>query len=101
MSQFREGLSYIPEHMQEGMVDYITRGLRPGGFLSAVLSNDLMGALEKADYLNSTRIRQYGYYLFNYAPMGCYGSVENFNNWIKRGGLEGFAKEGGYDASST
>lgn len=83
--------SGLPNHMQEGMRRYIEQGVRPGDFLSAVLSNDLMQALGKADTINSRLLWEYGNFLYNEAPAWSFGSTERFENWIKMGGLAGGA----------
>jgi hypothetical protein len=75
----------------EGLALYITHGIEPGSFLSAVLTNDLMGALGRADDQNVRLLREYGMILYNDSPSGCYGSPERFAAWIKAGGLNGMA----------
>ncbi len=35
----------VPEHLQQGLVDYLVSGLRPGDFLCAVLANDLQHSI--------------------------------------------------------
>ena len=39
----------IPEHLQAGILRYVEHGVQPGGFLTAVLNNDLLGAFRRAD----------------------------------------------------
>lgn len=80
---------YVPDYMIPGMARYIVHGKRPGHFLSCFLSNDLMGALSRADDLNKRQFWQYGNFLYNYAPTGCFGSPEKFEDWIKSGGMKG------------
>jgi hypothetical protein len=85
-----EGLKrLIPDYMWNGMVHYMVFGDRPGDFLSAVLRNDLMGALKQADSVNMKRIDDYGAFLYNYAPAGSFGSEEHFSNWIAHRGCVG------------
>ena len=79
----------LPEHMQDGMRLYIERGIEGGGFLTAVLCNDLMGALGKADSINRHALFDYGNFLYNEAPASCYGSPEKVAAWVARGGLQG------------
>ena len=54
MCEYKVGLTKygVPSHMHEGIVAYIETGRPVGGFLTALLSNDLMGALGKADLQN-------------------------------------------------
>jgi len=82
-------LAMLPEYMQGGMKRYIEHGYRPGDFLTAVLSNDLMEAYSRADDVNAAAMRQYVLYLYNYTPTGCWGSPEKVDAWIEKGGLLG------------
>jgi hypothetical protein len=79
----------LPEHMREVMQLWVERGIDPGDFLMAVLRNDLMGALGKADSTNIDRLKDYGMFLYNEVPSGCFGSLENVSAWMERGGLLG------------
>lgn len=81
--------SSLPCYMQDGMRLYVEHGILPGGFLTAVLSNDLMGALGKADDINLHALPAYGRFLYNNAPCGCYGSLQAVASWCKAGGLNG------------
>lgn len=72
---------FIPDYMQGGLKRWIEHGIVPGRFLCAVLQNDLVEAVGRADDLNSQLLPQYIKYLWNYAPSGCFGSVEKFNDW--------------------
>lgn len=83
----------IPEHCREGMHDYIMNGIRPGGFLCAVLSNNLIDAFARADSINSARLEDYAKFLSNYAPQECYGSPETVDLWCKLGGINGMEKK--------
>ena len=69
--------------MQDGMRRYIERGIEGGSFLMAVLENDLMGALGKADRINLSRLHDYGTFLYNNAPSVCFGSREKVSAYIK------------------
>lgn len=79
----------VPEHCQGGLVRYIVHGIPPGSFLLAVLTNDLMGALGKADEVNRDALHAYGSFLYNDAPADCHGSPAKVAAWIKRGGMVG------------
>lgn len=84
-----EYLDMIPAHMVDGMVRYIVNGVPPGGFLRALLGNDFMGAMRKADDVNIHALPMYARFLMNGAPIGAYGSPENVKDWIAQGGLKG------------
>lgn len=77
-----EGLQrHVPLHMQQSIVRYICMGGETGHFLRALLSNDLMRAFDRADETNSDAMRDWVQFLYNYAPTGCWGSVENYEAW--------------------
>ena len=79
----------LPEHMVEGVVAYVMKGLPPGSFLESVLSNDFMEAAGRADHINQGRLRDYADFLYNDAPRSCWGSPEAYAEWIKQGGANG------------
>ena len=81
--------AYLPEHMVEGFMRYVVDGIEPGGFLTAVLSNDLMETLNRADRINSRRLGDYALVLYNYSPGACFGSRKHVEAWVKMGGLNG------------
>lgn len=92
MPNYLDHLIMLPEHMRDGMQRYIEHGIPPGSFLAAVLSNDLRGAYERADYINQLVIGDYLRYLYSYAPQGCWGSPKSYHAWIEQGGLKGRGK---------
>ncbi len=75
--------SGLPEHMQDAMQRYIERGIEPGSFLMAVLCNDLMGAMGRADAINAERLKDFCGFLYNEVPGGCHGSPKAVSAWIK------------------
>jgi hypothetical protein len=74
----------LPEHMQDGARRYVEDGTKPGDFMVAVLSNDLVGALERADPINAARIHDWAIWLKWEAPGNCWGSSEKVAAWINR-----------------
>lgn len=83
MPDYLTKLDTLPEHMRYGMQAWIEHGRdsHPGSFLTAILSNDFMGAIGRADEENIRALRNYAVYLYSYAPAGCFGSVQNFLSW--------------------
>ena len=79
----------IPDYMQDGLRRYIEKGVPPGHFLTAVLSNNLRETFARADDVNRHRVWNYLKYLYNGAPAGCWGTPDKVNQWIKVGGLNG------------
>jgi hypothetical protein len=82
----------IPPHMQEGVHNYVMHGVPFGGFLTAVFSNDLMGAAVKTDDKNLARLADWTRFLYNYVPSRSYGSPERVAAWIESGGVVGQRK---------
>lgn len=80
--RIEDHLHLIPEHMRDAVRRYYFDGIAPGSFLTAVLSNDLMGALGKADDENITALPQYGAFLYNYVPADSFGSPERVKQWL-------------------
>jgi len=68
-------------HAGKSLWRWIERGTSPGGFLTAVLCNDLAKAVSKADDRNVELIPNYVRLLYNHAPMDCWGDDETVDNW--------------------
>lgn len=79
----------LPHHMRDAMQRYVEHGIAPGSFLTAVLSNDLMGAMGRADDINRASLYDYAVFLRSNAPIGCWGSPQHVEDWIAEGGLNG------------
>jgi hypothetical protein len=71
----------IPGYMHRGLACYISAGRPVGDFMNAVLCNDLKKACNHADENNKHVLWDYVYFLFNHAPMVCWGSVESVQAW--------------------
>jgi len=79
----------VPLYMVDGLKRWIERGIYPGSFLTAVIENDLFAALSNADETNINALPAYGYFFYNEAPHGCYGSKKIAKAWHEAGGLNG------------
>lgn len=77
----------IPERMREPARRYVERGIIPGDFLQAVLSDSLTQAFGRADAGNKARMDDYVMWLYNDIPGACWGSRERIEEWAKTGGL--------------
>jgi hypothetical protein len=67
----------------EGLTSFMVHGVPPGDFLRAVLKNDLMGAMGKADEQNRNDIFEICKFVYNEMPHTCHGSAEAVDEWIK------------------
>lgn len=82
----------VPEHLRSGLQLYIERGLPPGHFLTAVLENDLMEAMGRADEISRAGLFTLCQFLYCYAPRGCHGSRLKVYEWVKHSGLDGIER---------
>ena len=76
----------IPEYMAGGMARYLLQGIPSGDFLTAVLENNLMEAIGRADQENMRNLPAYVSFLYNETPSNCFGSHKIVNEWIKTRG---------------
>jgi hypothetical protein len=71
---FNEWAEKIPDYTLEALQRYFEYGLPPGSFLTAVLQNDLMGALAKADEYNKEALQDICSLVYWEFPEQAYGS---------------------------
>jgi hypothetical protein len=74
----------IPDYMMESINEYVKNGCPMGHFLTAVFSNDLFKSFGRADEQNTFLLPVYVSYIYNECPLGCHGSMEIVENWIKK-----------------
>lgn len=67
---------------KESLIRYRDHGIEPGGFLSAVLENDLMGALGRADSYNRATIFQITQFVYNDMPSISWGSRKIVKSYL-------------------
>lgn len=77
----------LPKHMQESTRAYIEHGIKPSGFLYAVLTNNLVEAAMRADHVNQMYLFQWADWLYNECPTVAWKTEENISNWIKQKGM--------------
>lgn len=63
---------------------YINDGIPPGGFLTAVIQNDLKMAVSRADLDNQACLVAIVRLLYNHAPAGCWGRTGAVEDWCRR-----------------
>lgn len=73
----------VPEHTQGALARYVEDRLPPGGFLEAVLTNDLLRAVSRADTWNKAALADIVRFVYNRCPAGCHGSRENYEAWLR------------------
>lgn len=79
----------VPFHLQGGLKRYFEEHVRPGGFLVAVLSNDLREAVTRGSRESLAGLGFVMAYLIACAPSECWGSAEAVNAWVGKRGAAG------------
>lgn len=73
----------VPESLRGGLIRYLLGGIIPGGFLTAVLTNDLRTAVTLASPVEHLlALPAIVRFLHNEAPSTCAGSPELVGAWI-------------------
>ena len=73
----------LSDYMQEAIENYLCHGLHPGGFLEAVIVNNLYAASIRADHWNKPRLAGIASWIYQNAPHGSFGSNHNMMMWIE------------------
>lgn len=74
----------IPEHTQGALSRYIEDGYQPGGFLTSVLCNDLMGAVARADGENIWALKDICQFVYNCVPSDAWGSAAKMDAYMEK-----------------
>ncbi len=72
----------VPDHLIDGLVAYVAERRPPGGFLRAVLENDLKEAFGRSDLESALGMRYICMWLYNCVPGACYGSPAKVSAWL-------------------
>lgn len=75
----------IPDYTMEALQRYVDHHIPTGGFLEAVITNNLREAVGRADENNMRALPEIVAYLYNEAPVGCWGTPQAFESWIRKG----------------
>lgn len=88
MSSSNSNLPYenIPEQFRGGLERYFEQGIEPGHFMQAVLQNNLIDAVSRADEPSLAALKTIVQWLYCEAPGGTWGTVAFYNKTIKDGG---------------
>jgi hypothetical protein len=79
----------VPEHTRGALLRYRDKGYDPGGFMTAVLTNDLMGAISRADRENARALIEICRWVYMRMPRASWGDDDTVDQWINAGGLQG------------
>ena len=75
----------IPPTILSALRRYADDHMPTGGFLRAVLSNDLMEAVGRADVESLAALHSIAGYVYNEMPGNCHGSREVYDKWTQTG----------------
>lgn len=79
----------VPQNILEALDTWADVGRLPGGFTTAVLENDFMEAVSRADAFSFAMLKEIALYVYNVLPRPCWGSVEKVAAWEAAGGWRG------------
>ena len=72
----------IPKNTLAGLKRYVKDRIHPGGFLIAVLENNLRKSFGQADKENRKALFEIVCHCYNELPSICWGSPEKVKNWL-------------------
>lgn len=79
----------VNDDIIESLRAYMWTGRPTGGFLRAVLENDLKQTVMRADHENIHAIPAIVAIMYNELPAQAQGNAERVDMWIQRGGVNG------------
>jgi hypothetical protein len=88
MDDLESGLAYyraIPTRMHGPITRYVYAHRQPGDFLTAVLSNNLIEAVSRADAENQVALADWVKLVYNHLPSNCWGTPGRVRAWVTEG----------------
>ena len=79
--QIKAKATEMVPHLAPGLMRWVENGTPPGGFLTAVLTNDLLGAFTHGDDTSIAGLKYIFRFLYNHCPSQCWGSKEKVAAW--------------------
>ena len=76
---------HCPEEIKETLNRYVEQKIPTGGFLEAVLCNNLSEAIGRADHINITCLPGIYRWIHWEIPSACHGSPEKVRAWLEQG----------------
>lgn len=74
----------VPHHLRDSLLRYVNDHRRPGGFLTAVLENDLAAAMARGDEDSRAGLYAIVCWVYNETPIACWGSPAEVKAWLER-----------------
>lgn len=75
--------SLIEPRFKESVDLFVRHGYSPGGFLTAVMANDLKESIARADVGALVNLPHIVAYLYNEVPVGAWGSYDALFAWAE------------------
>jgi hypothetical protein len=76
----------VPANIRDAILHHVFEGQECGGFVTAVLENNLQNAIIYADDDSLTNLRDIAMFCRNVIPGSCWGSADKVRQWRNRGG---------------
>ena len=80
----RPDKNLCPKNIVHTIDRYVNNGLQPGGFVTAVLTNDLTSAVMLADSNNLENLPHIVAYIYDSVPSNCWGSKDRVRAWVEK-----------------
>lgn len=75
---------HVQDEYAAPLYNYLVYGFSPGSFWTSVLANNFVDAMLHSHPNNSVNgLKEASRFIVNKMPVGCWGSYENVNNWLK------------------
>ncbi len=78
----RKDFIMLPSNTKASIDRYANDKVPTGGFLYAVLTNDLFEAVGRADHVNINCLPDICEYIYNNIPYNSWGSVDAVKKWL-------------------
>lgn len=74
---------WASENVRESLDAYVKQRRPLGSFLQAVIENNFMEAVGRADARNIEQLPEIACYVYNEMPAACHGSPAQYAAWLK------------------
>lgn len=85
---YQQMRSAIPPHIYKALVDYALNRQEAGGFVMAVLRNDLVEAAGRGDGEAMVNLRSIMQFITGYLPSNSWGSPDKVQAWLDKPKLD-------------
>jgi hypothetical protein len=79
----------VPPNIKAAIDNWVLKGEAPGGFTTAVIKNDLFGAMRHGDPESIANLKDITNYIIESIPADCWGDRDKVAKWAAFGGQKG------------